>query len=131
MTTINATINPALAKRTRTVYGLVLICVGLFIYLVLGLNTQPGLQTTFGVNLSGSQALSAPDVIVPAQLTITQMAGIAIFFGAFQMARGVRSSGCLPHLGCPRQIFQSDRHAEQLICACHAHRIGGFMRSDQ
>jgi ABC-type uncharacterized transport system permease subunit len=95
MTTINATINTALAKKSQITYGIVLIAVGLFIYLVFGLNTQAGLQTTYGTNLSGSQALTVPDIVVPAQMTVMLMAGIAVFFGAFQLARGVRSTGWL------------------------------------
>jgi len=95
MTTINTTINTALAKRSQILYGIVLIAVGLFIYLVFGLNTKAGLETTFGTTLAGSHALPISDVIVPAQLTVMLMAGIAIFFGAFQLARGVRSTGWL------------------------------------
>jgi simple sugar transport system permease protein len=67
----------------------------LFIYLIFGLNTQAGLQTTYGTNLAGSQALLIPDIVVPAQMTVMLMAGIAVFFGAFQLARGVRSTGWL------------------------------------
>src|SRR4030095_9883359 len=95
MTTINATINTALAKRSQVIYGIVLIAVGLFIYLVFGLNTKADLQTTFGTNLSGSGILPISDIVVPAQLTVMLMAGIAVFFGAFQLARGVRSTGWL------------------------------------
>jgi len=95
MTTINATINTALAKRSQITYGIVLIAMGLFIYLIFGLNTQAGLQTTFGTNLAGSQALTVPDIVVPAQMTVMLMAGIAVFFGAFQLARGIRSTGWL------------------------------------
>jgi general nucleoside transport system permease protein len=95
MTTINTTINTALARRTQTIYGIVLLSAGLFIYLIFGLNTQAGLQTTYGINLAGSQAISAPDIVVPAQLTVTLMAAIVAFVGAFQLARGVRSTGWL------------------------------------
>jgi len=95
MTTINATINTTLAKRSQTIYGIVLFAVGLFIYLVFGVNTQAGLQTTFGINLAGSQAITVSDIVVPAQLTVTIMALIAVFFGAFQLARGVKSTGWL------------------------------------
>lgn len=82
-------------KRTRIIYGIVLLAVGLFIYLIFGLNTQAGLQTTFGINLSGSQAIPVPDLVVPAQLTVILMAGICVFFGAFQLARGIKSPGVL------------------------------------
>lgn len=95
MTTVNPTINTALVNRTRITYGIVLLGVGLFIYLIFGLNTQAGLDTTFGLNLAGSQALPVPDLVVPAQLTVMLMAGICAFFGAFQLARGVKSTGAL------------------------------------
>lgn len=95
MTTITNSINPAQARRTRIAYGVVLLAVGLFIYLIFGLNTQAGLQTTYGINLAGSRAVSVPDLVVPAQLTVNLMAGIAVFIGAFQLARGVKSTGAL------------------------------------
>jgi len=79
----------------RISYGIVLLAVGLFIYLVLGLNTQPGLQTTYGINLAGSRAVPVPDLVIPAQLTINLMAAIAVFVGAFQLARGTKSTGWL------------------------------------
>ena len=95
MTAMNpSTITPQ-AKRTRIIYGIVLIAVGVFIYLIFGLNTEAGLQTTFGINLAGSQAIPVSDLVVPAQLTITIMAGIAVFFGAFHLARGIKSTGVL------------------------------------
>jgi general nucleoside transport system permease protein len=95
MTTITTSINPALARRLRIGYGVVLLAVGLFIYLVLGLNTQAGLQTTYGLNLVGSRAVPVPDLVVPTQLTINLMAAIAVFVGAFQLARGIKSTGAL------------------------------------
>lgn len=95
MATINTSINTAQANRTRMIYGIVLLAVGLFIYLVFGLSSQAGLQTTFGLNLAGSQAIPISDLKVPAQLTVNLMAAIAIFFGAFQIARGVKSTGLL------------------------------------
>ncbi|GAB4453224.1 MAG: ABC transporter permease [Anaerolineales bacterium] len=95
MTTAEIAINPTRVRRARIAYGSVLIGVGLFIFLVFGMNTQPGVQTTFGIDLAGSNAISVPDLVVPAQLTVYLMAGIAVFFGAFQMARGIKSTGTL------------------------------------
>ena len=95
MTSITTSINPAQVRRLRIGYGIVLLAVGLFIYLVLGLNTQAGVQTTYGINLAGSRAIPVPDLVVPARLTVNLMAGIAAFFGAFQLARGVKSTGSL------------------------------------
>jgi simple sugar transport system permease protein len=95
MTTITTSINPAQVRRLRIGYGTALLAVGLFLFLVFGLNTQPGLQTTYGLNLVGSAAIPVPDLAVPAQLTVNLMAAIAVFVGAFQLARGTKSTGWL------------------------------------
>jgi general nucleoside transport system permease protein len=95
MTTITTSINPAQVRRLRIGYGIVLLAVGLFIYLVFGLSTQPGLQTTYGINLVGSRAIPVPDLVLPSQLIVNLMAAIAVFVGAFHLARGVKSTGWL------------------------------------
>ena len=82
-------------RRARITYGLTLLGFGLFIFLVFGLNTPAGMHTQFGLNLAGSQAIRINDLIIPSQLTIYLMAALAAFFGAFQLARGIRSSGAL------------------------------------
>lgn len=82
-------------RRARSIYGVTLIVFGLFIFLVFGLDTQAGSQTKFGLNLAASQAIPIPDLIVPSQATIFALAAIAAFFGAFQLARGIRSTGPL------------------------------------
>lgn len=88
-------INPKSAKRTQIIYGFVLIVVGLLIYLLFGLNTEAGVQTTFGLNIASSQAIKIPDLVIPALTTVYLMAAIAVFIGAFQLARGIRSTGAL------------------------------------
>jgi simple sugar transport system permease protein len=75
------------------IYGSLLLILGLFIYLVFGLNTEPGVTTTFGTNLAGSEAIKIPDIIVPSQATVIFMAAVAVFIGAYHMARGLRSVG--------------------------------------
>jgi simple sugar transport system permease protein len=65
----------------------------LVIYLLFGLNTEPGVTTTFGMNLAGSEAVKIPDIVVPSQATVIAMALVAVFVGAFHMARGIRSVG--------------------------------------
>jgi general nucleoside transport system permease protein len=95
MTTMNPPIVTPRVKRTRIIYGVTLIFVGFFIYLTFGLGSQAGLQTTFGINLAGSQAIPVPDLVLPTQLTVAIMAGISVFFGAFHLARGVKSTGVL------------------------------------
>jgi len=91
----NASILPASERRTRILYGLTLLIVGLFIFLVFGLNTSAGAMTTFGINLAGSQAIPVPDLVLPARITVNLMAAIAAFVGAYQLARGIRSASLL------------------------------------
>lgn len=91
----NNQINLVLEKRNRISYGITLVVVGLVIFLLFGLNTQAGVKTTFGLNLAGSQAITVPDLVIPAQMTVYLMAAIAVFVGAYQMARGIRSTGTL------------------------------------
>ena len=95
MTNTNIQTNSALEQRKRISYGMTLLVVGILIYLFFGINTQPGLQTTFGLNLLGSKAIEISDLIVPAQGTVYLMVGILIFAGAYQLARGVKSTGLL------------------------------------
>ena len=108
MTTITTSINPAQVHRARLSYGIVLLAVGLFIYLVFGLNTQPGVQTTYGINLAGSAAVPVSDLVVPSQLTVNLMAAIAVFVGAFQLARGIRSTGWLVGLIALTRTMQAE-----------------------
>ena len=95
MTDTIVQISSAAEKRKRISFGLTLIVVGLIIYFLFGLNTQAGVQTTFGLNLAGSQAIVIPDLAVPSQIMVYLMAAIAVFVGAYQLARGVRSTGAL------------------------------------
>lgn len=81
--------------KSRISYGITLLVVGVLIYLFFGINTQAGVQTTFGLNLLGSQAISISDLVVPAQTTIYLMVGIIVFTGAYQLARGVKSTSLL------------------------------------
>lgn len=95
MTTITKDIETITFRRTRITYGLTLLGFGVFIFLVFGLNTPTGVLTTFGLNLAGSQAITIRDLVVPSQAMVFAMAGIAAFLGAFQLARGIRSTGWL------------------------------------
>jgi simple sugar transport system permease protein len=58
------------------------------------LDTQPGQQATFKLNLSGtSQALPIPDLTLPVQPTLYFLIAVIVFLGAWQFARGTRSMG--------------------------------------
>ena len=91
----NALINPVSARRSQIIYGSVLIAVGLLIYLLFGLVTESAVTTTFGMNLAGSAAIKIPDLVVPARPVVYLMAAVAVFIGAFHLARGMRSTGAL------------------------------------
>lgn len=95
MTSLTKDIETIIFRRARITYGVTLLGFGLFIFLVFGLNTPSGVLTTFGLNLAGSQAISVPDLVLPSQTLVFVMAGIAAFFGAFQLSRGIRATGWL------------------------------------
>jgi general nucleoside transport system permease protein len=95
MTTTTAVtrVVPISTRKSQILYGSVLIGVGLLIFLLFGLNTEAGVTTTFGLNLASSEAIKIPDLIVPSLATVNLMAMVAVFFGAFHLARGIRSIG--------------------------------------
>lgn len=82
-------------KRKQISFGITLLFAGLLIYFLFGINTKADVNTTFGLNLAGTQALKITDLVVPAQPTVYLMAAIAVFAGAYQLAKGVRSTGWL------------------------------------
>ncbi len=82
------------SNRRRIATGLSLLVIGLLIFLLFLLNTQPGQQATFKLNLSGtSQALTIPDLTLPVQPTLYTLIAVIVFLGAWQLARGTRSIG--------------------------------------
>lgn len=95
MTNTKILLSPASAKRAQILYGVVLIVLGLLMYILFARTTQVGVTTTFGLNLATAQAVKIPDLVVPAQATVLAMVGIAIFVGAYQLARGIPSTGTL------------------------------------
>jgi hypothetical protein len=85
-TTAAANVIPISTRKSQTIYGSFLLIVGLIIYLLFGLNTEPGVTTTFGMNLASSEAVTIPDIVVPSQATVILMAAVAVFVGAYHMA---------------------------------------------
>ncbi len=81
--------------RTRIVWGIVLIAVGLLVLFVFAFSTEAGQTTTFGLNLGKTEAFVIPDLVLPSQATTYAMALVLIAVGAFQMARGVKSNSAL------------------------------------
>jgi simple sugar transport system permease protein len=81
--------------RTRLVPGLILIAIGLVILFLFGAGTEPGQQATFGMNAMRSQAIPIPDLTLPVQPAIYVLILVTVFLGAWQLARGIRSTGLL------------------------------------
>lgn len=81
--------------RNRLAPGLILIAIGLVILFLFGVDTEAGQQATFGMNAMRSQALSIPDLTLPVQPAIYVLILITIFLGAWQLARGIRSTGLM------------------------------------
>jgi ABC-type uncharacterized transport system permease subunit len=79
--------------RLRIISGILLIAVALFMFLVFGLGSAGSRVATFGLNPSyNSQALHIPDLVLPVQASIYFLCLVAVFMGAWQLARGFRSS---------------------------------------
>jgi ABC-type uncharacterized transport system permease subunit len=95
MATVTKEIENITFHRARMAYGITLIVFSLLIFLAFGLNTPAGTQTKFGLNLAGAEAISIPDLVVPSQAVVYGCALILAFLGAYQLARGVRSTGLL------------------------------------
>ncbi len=87
--------NPEVDMRTRITWGVVLIAVGLLVLFLFAFSTEAGQVTKFGLNLNQSDAIVIPDLLLPTQPTNYLLALILVGFGAFQMARGVKSTGTL------------------------------------
>ncbi|HTX79841.1 MAG TPA: ABC transporter permease [Longilinea sp.] len=79
----------------RYVWGAILVVVGIFMAVIFGLNVQADQVSTFGMNLTHAEAITIPDIVVPAQLSIYILALVTVGLGAWQLARGVRSMGIL------------------------------------
>ncbi|MEW6716653.1 MAG: ABC transporter permease [Chloroflexota bacterium] len=81
--------------RTRLVPGLILIVIGLVTFFLFGADVKAGQQATFGMNAMRSQAIPIPDLVLPVQPAIYLLILITIFLGAWELARGIRSTGLL------------------------------------
>jgi hypothetical protein len=96
------TLSRSTSQRNRIIVGATLLIIGVMMFLLFTPGTQPGQTAKFGMNLGSSVAFKIPDIILPVQLSLYVLSFIVVFLGAFQMARGVRSTRSLfglPHLG--------------------------------
>jgi simple sugar transport system permease protein len=82
--------------RARLAAGILLLFTGLAIILLFGVNTKPGLNTTFGLTpLGDTNVIPIPNLVLPSQTAIYVVAIVAFFVGGWQLARGIRSTGIL------------------------------------
>jgi ABC-type uncharacterized transport system permease subunit len=83
----------SLPSRQKLATGITLLLGGLLIFALFVVNSQPGQQATFGMNL-GETAFQIPDLVLPVQPALYALVLISVFFGAWQLARGgLRSAG--------------------------------------
>ena len=92
---MNTKKNPEIDMRTRIAWGVVLIVVGLIVLFLFAFSTEAGQVTKFGLNEAKGEAITIPDLLLPTQPTNYVLALILIAFGAFQLARGVKSTSTL------------------------------------
>ncbi len=80
--------------KSRLLPGLLLFLAGAVIYLLFGSGVDWSQQATFGLNPTGrTEALVIPDLTLPVKASVVVLSLVAVFLGAWQMARGIRSSG--------------------------------------
>jgi ABC-type uncharacterized transport system permease subunit len=92
------------SARSRLIPGSLLIATGLLMLFFFGRNLEAGQMTKFGLSSgSNSQAIPIPDLVLPVQPSIYILIIAVIFLGAWQIARGIRSTGLL--LGIVAFIF--------------------------
>lgn len=93
MTTATLATPASTAVRNRVISGVSLILLGLAIFLLFVRDTEPGQVATFGMNISANpQAIRIPDLILPVQPTLYVLILITVFAGAYQVARGIKST---------------------------------------
>jgi simple sugar transport system permease protein len=95
MTTAVQTLVPERQLRTRVVWGVLLIIIGLLILFLFGFGTQAGQTSTFGLNLGQQKAFIIPDLVVPSQASIYILTLILVFFGGMELAKGFKSTTML------------------------------------
>ncbi|MGE5777000.1 MAG: ABC transporter permease [Chloroflexota bacterium] len=86
------------ANRKRVGIGIALLVTGLLMFIFFVRGEQAGQTATFGMNLIGSsqsELVIVPDLVLPVQTSLYILILVTIFLGAWQVARGVRSTGTL------------------------------------
>ncbi len=82
----------AAEKRTRTIFGIIFIAIGLAIVAMFAMNSESGQLTTFGMNPGfKSNAPVIPDFVFPTQIALYVLGIFSLFLGGWQLARGFKS----------------------------------------
>ena len=82
------------SNRNRIGIGVALLVVGLLMFAFFARGAQPGETATFGMTLNAAEEdFTIPDLVLPVQTSLYALILITVFLGAWQLARGVRSTG--------------------------------------
>ena len=80
--------------KSRLIPGILLLLVGLVTYFMFGASADWSQNATFGLTPTGeSQALPIPDLVLPVKACVLFLSLVAVFLGAWMLARGIRSNG--------------------------------------
>src|SRR5512143_1716265 len=86
----------AVPNRARIGIGIALLVAGLVMFALFARDAQPGETATFGMSVGRAPMLfTVPDLKLPVQASLYTLILITMFLGAWELARGVRSTGWL------------------------------------
>jgi len=91
---METTSSKSASNRKRIGIGIALIVVGLLMFAFFARGAQPGQTATFGMTLNAAEeGFTVPDLVLPVQASLYVLILVTVFLGAWQLARGVRSTG--------------------------------------
>jgi simple sugar transport system permease protein len=92
----NTTLEKNTSNRQRIAIGIGLLIIGLLMFAFFARGAQPEQIATFGLNVTGpANTIVIPDLVLPVQASLYTLIVITVFLGAWQLARGIRSTGWL------------------------------------
>ncbi len=96
MASVAAPVAIPTARRRNYIQGLFLLATGVLMFGLFGTGLEPGLEAKFGLNPGfASQAIRIPDLVLPVRASIYILSLVAVFLGAWQLARGFRTLGAV------------------------------------
>src|SRR5512143_3071324 len=86
----------SLPDTRRIGFGIALLVIALLMFAFFARVAQPGQTATFGMSVARSEEfVKLPDMVLPVQASQYVLILITVFLGAWELARGVRSTGWL------------------------------------